>query len=166
MGQPRKTHKAIDSQQHRLWLELVRLGDTHQRQYLRAYQAFTKGRAQSLRSGVLPGAPDPDLHGAAVDSSGPGPVFRAEPAETLRQQRKQAADAVAPGSENGIGPPIADSDVPRAAVWATSPALAEEREARKAADAAFTALAWPPVTTGEACAAYLAGSQESGVTAV
>ena len=113
-----------------LGARLVRLGDVHQRQYLRAYQAFTKGRAQSLRSGVVPGAPHPDLHGDPVDSSGSEPAFRAESAETLRQQRQQAADVLAPGPENGIGPPIPDSDVQRAAVRATSPLLDEERASR------------------------------------
>ena len=105
-----------------LGVQLVRLGETHQRRFDRAFQAFLKGRAQSAKSGVLPGAPHPDLHGEAVDTSGsePEPVLDAEPAETLHQQRKQAADAVAPGPENGIGPPIAGSDRQRAAVRATS----------------------------------------------
>jgi hypothetical protein len=104
-----------------LGAQLVRLGDTHQRQYCRAYQAFTKGRAQSVRTGVVPGAPHPDLHGKPVDTSASesGPVFSTESAETLRQQRRQAADALAPGPENGIGPPIFGSEVQRAAVAAT-----------------------------------------------
>jgi hypothetical protein len=32
-----------------------------------------------------------------------------------------------------------------------------EPAAHQAADAAFTALAWPPAMTGEACAAFLCG---------
>ena len=52
-----------------LGVQLVRLGETHQRRFDRAYQAFLKGRAQSARSGVLPGAPDPDLHGEPVDTA-------------------------------------------------------------------------------------------------
>ena len=140
-----------------LGMQLVRLGETHQRRFDRAFQAYLKGRAQSAKSGVLPGAPHPDLHGEAVDPSGSEPTSSVAAAETLRQQRKQAADELAPGPENGIGPAIPRSDAERAAVRATSEWMAEERAARQAADAAFTALAWPLVTTGEACAAYLCG---------
>ena len=131
-----------------LGVQLVRLGETHQRRFDRAFQAFLKGRAQMRKSGVLPGAPDPDLHGEAVDLSVSEPTFSVAAAETLRQQRKQAADEVAPGPENGIGPAIPRSEAERAAVRATSEEMAEEREARKAADAAFTALAWPADNDG------------------
>jgi len=140
-----------------LGAQLVRLGDTHQRQFDRAYQAFLKGRAQSARSGVLPGAPVPDLHGEPVDTDAfaPEPAFCAESAETLRQQRQQVADALAPSPENGIGPAIPGSDVQRAAVRATGLDSAEKLKARAETDAAFTALACPPAMTGEACAASL-----------
>jgi len=113
-----------------LGAQLVRLGETHQRQFDRAYQAFLKGRAQSARTGVLPGAPAPHLHGEPVDprASEPGPVFGVASAETLRQQRKQAADRLAPGPENGIGPPIPRSDAQRAALRASEPVSAAQRE--------------------------------------
>jgi hypothetical protein len=136
-----------------LGMQMVRLAETHQRRFDRAFQAFLKGRAQSAKSGVLPGEPDPKLHGVGVFPSGSEPTVRVAAAETRRRQRKQVADEIAPGPQNGIGPAIPRSEAQRAAVRAEG--TDDECEARQAADSAFTALAWPPVTTGEACAAYL-----------
>ena len=45
---------------------LLREAETHGRHFHRAYNAFLKGRAQSEKSGRLPGAPNPELHGESV----------------------------------------------------------------------------------------------------
>lgn len=97
-------------------MHMVRLAETHQRRFDRAMQGLLKGRAQSARSGVLPGAPTRNLH--CVDPGVSEPASGVASAETLGRQRKQAADEVAPGPENGIGPPIPRSEVQRAAVRA------------------------------------------------
>jgi hypothetical protein len=114
-----------------LGMALTRLGDLHQRQFNRAYNAFLKGRAYSEKTGRLPGAPIPGLHGEPHDTRGSESdrVSRAESAEALRRQRKQAAETLAPGPENGIGPAIADSDVPRAAAVAAWPDYVAKQEA-------------------------------------
>ena len=54
-------------------VQLQRNADAHERQYLRAYNAFLKGRAQSEKSERLPGEPCPDLHGASVVRPEPAP---------------------------------------------------------------------------------------------
>jgi hypothetical protein len=145
----------------RLGAQLVRLGETHERQFYRAYNTFMKGRALSAKAGVLPGAPDPMLHAEPEDDTGPvpevEPVSDVDSAEESRRQRMQAADALAPGRENGIGAAIVRGDRERAAVMAAGPMSAEEIKARRDADeeAEFTALASTPTATLEASAEYL-----------
>ena len=99
--------------------------ETHERHFHRAYQAFLKGRAQSEKTGRLPGAPIPDLHNESVAAPAasvmpdPGPDSR--PAEQDAAQRKQDAAALAPGGENSIGAPIPQGDGFREAVMAAEP---------------------------------------------
>ena len=58
-------------------------------------------------------------------------------------RRKQAADALAPGGENGIGAPTARGDTDRAAVMATLPLSADEPSAQCAAEGLTVAAADP-----------------------
>ena len=67
--------------------------------------------------------PSADLHGAADETPttvAPVSVPESMSVEQGVAQRKQAAAALAPGGENGIGPPIARGDSGRAAVMATT----------------------------------------------
>jgi hypothetical protein len=109
---------------------LVREADLHERQFHRAYNAFLKGRAQSARTGQLPGQPEEDLHGNPDDSLA-NPVAQAPGTvspEQARAQRQEEADALAPGPENGIGPPIFRGDRQRVA------AMEARAESASAAD--------------------------------
>jgi hypothetical protein len=112
---------------------LLREAESHNRQYHRAYNAFLKGRAYSAKTGWLPGQPQADLHPGADDT--PTAVV-AEPVSVEERvaRRKQAAEALAPGGENGIGEPIVSGDLGRAAVRAAGPLSAEELEAQAAAE--------------------------------
>ncbi len=103
---------------------LLREAESHDRHFHRAYNAFLKGRAQSAKTGLLPGQPQTDLHeGADVTTATVAPVSGPEPmpVEQGAAQRKQAAAALAPGGENGIGMPMPRGDNERAAVLATGP---------------------------------------------
>ena len=99
-----------------LGAQLVRQAELHERQFHRAYSAFLKGRDQSEKSGRLPGAPNPDVHGEA--ESEPGATAAAEPesgpaavsAEEARAERKRAAAVLAPGDVNGIAAPMPQAD--------------------------------------------------------
>ena len=116
---------------------LLREAESHNRHYHRAYNAFLKGRAYSAKTGRLPGQPEADLHGEADETPAtvvPVPVSESMPAEQGVARRKQAAEALAPGGENGIGPPIFRGDNGRAAVVATGPLAAEELLAQEAAE--------------------------------
>ena len=102
-----------------LGAQLVRQAELHERQFHRAYSALLKGRNQSEKSGRLPGAPNPDVHGEA--ESDVIATTTAEPeagavvsAEEARAQRKQAAEVLAPGGANGIAAPV-----PRGDDWRT-----------------------------------------------
>ena len=57
-----------------LGAQLVRQIEIHDRQFHRSYSAFLKGRAQSVKSGRLPGGADDDLHGVADESLLTAPV--------------------------------------------------------------------------------------------
>jgi hypothetical protein len=84
---------------------LLRHERAHTLTYHRAYDAFLKGRVLSLKTGRLPGAPDPvaddtEQARAAVDpAAAPGATAVTEG----RDQRKRAAEELAPGPDNGIG---------------------------------------------------------------
>ncbi len=84
--------------------------------------------AYSAKTGRLPGQPQADLHGEADETTATvAPVSAPEPMSVEQgvAQRKQAAAALAPGGENGIGMPMARGDDGRAAVMATGPFSAE-----------------------------------------
>jgi len=103
---------------------LLREAEVHNRHYHRAYNTFLKGRAYSAKSGRLPGQPEAGVHGEAnATPAKVAPVAVAEPvsAEQGVARRKQEAEALAPGGENGIGRPTAHGDRERAAVMATLP---------------------------------------------
>ena len=142
-----------------LGVQLVRLGETHQRRFDRAFQAFLKGRAQSARAAwcrVLPIRIFTANRWISADRS------------PNRCSRRGGGRAAAPAAEAGgrcgragfgerhrpadrrLGPPAGGGA-------GDCGGSGRGRAARQAADAAFTALAWPPVATGEACAAYLCG---------
>jgi len=108
---------------------LLREAESHNRTYHRAYNAFLKGRGYSAKSGKLPGQPEADLHGEAhATPTTVTPVSVAEPVSVEQgvARRKEAAEALAPGGENGIGGPMPRGDEERAAVVATLPLPAEE----------------------------------------
>ena len=121
---------------------LVREMELHDRQFHRAYGAFLKGRNQSEKTGRLPGASNPELHGTEDDSP---TAARAKPeppsmsAEEAAAQRKREAAALAPAGENGIGAPTVRGDLERAGVMASGPLSQEELVARAAATAAAEA---------------------------
>jgi hypothetical protein len=71
----------------------------HAQVYQRAYEAFLKGRALSLKTGRLPGAPD----GGAEYEPAPAAKPDAPTVAEGRARRKRAAEALAPGPGNGIG---------------------------------------------------------------
>jgi hypothetical protein len=120
---------------------IVRQLQIHQQQFQRAYDAFLKGRKHSEKSGQVPGAPIPGIHFQADDvpvvEPDARPVKQAQaegrespitrsvmptvgvPVNEARRQRKQMADAVAPGGDNGIGAPVVRGDVFRAAAVST-----------------------------------------------
>ena len=98
----------------------------HRLNYLRAYEAFLKGRKETVKSGVLPGAPQPSVHeeGDADGVSEPEPGSR--PAAKSPAERKAEANKIAPGAANGIGAPVVDSEVFRRAVRAADKLSPEE----------------------------------------
>jgi len=105
---------------------LLRQAESHNRQYDRAYGAFLKGRAYSEKTGWLPGQPQTDLHGGAEETPAtvaPEPMS----VDQAAAQRRQEAEALAPGGENGIGMPTTEADILRAAVVETLPLAAEEQ---------------------------------------
>jgi hypothetical protein len=82
--------------------------------YRRAYEAFLKGRLQSLKTGRPPGAPGPVGDGDAVQETAAVDRWPASDATSVaeaRARRKRAAEALAPGPENGIGAAEARGDV-------------------------------------------------------
>jgi hypothetical protein len=89
---------------------LLRHERAHGLVYDRAYGAFVKGRLQSLKTGLPPGAPVGVDHAEAEPTSGAVPSDRAVVAER-RTGRMRAAEAVAPGAGNGIGAPPGQRDV-------------------------------------------------------
>jgi hypothetical protein len=99
-----------------LGAQLVRQAELHERQLLRSYNAFVKGRNQSAKSNRLPGEPDPDMHGegepeaTAAAAAEPEARRTAVSAEEAREQRKQAAAVLAPGGANSIAAPMARAD--------------------------------------------------------
>ncbi len=107
---------------------LLRQAESHDRQFHRAYNAFLKGRAYSAKTGLLPGQAEAGLHGEAHQTRGtvaPVPVSVPESVEQGAARRKEAAAAVAPGGENGIGVPMPGGDLGRAAVKAAGPPAAD-----------------------------------------
>jgi len=108
---------------------LLREAESHNRHYDRAYNAFLKGRGYSAKSGRLPGQPDADLHGKAdATPATVVPVSVPEPMSVEQgvARRKEEAEALAPGGENGIGVPTVRGERERAAVMATLPLSSEE----------------------------------------
>jgi hypothetical protein len=131
---------------------LLRHLRTHESHFHRAYQAFLKGRKETARTGLLPGQPIAHIHGApnetpAQDQPEPGPEAVVVPVQQAQAARKQGANTVAPGADNGIGASAA-SDIYRAAVVATGftpPPRQTEEDARVKAEAPQnTPLATPP----------------------
>ena len=129
---------------------LLRHLRTHESHYHRAYQAFLKGRKETARTGLLPGQPIANIHGApnenetpAKDEPGTGvePEVEVVPVQQARAVRKQGANTVAPGgdNDNGIGASAA-GDIYRAAVVATGftppPPRQTEPDARAEAEVA------------------------------
>ena len=93
---------------------LLRHERAHGLTFDRAYAAFLKGRLQSLKTGRPPGAPHPiaDDAGQASADDEPGPRRGSDATRVAEEKvrRKQAAAAVAPGADNGIGAPQAHAD--------------------------------------------------------
>ena len=112
-----------------LGAQLVRLAQSHDREYLRVYEAFRKGRERSARTGLVPGISTPAVQGQADAGITPDREPESDRVETARAERRQGAEALAPGTENGIGAPIPQGDVFRAAVMATGPLSEEELRA-------------------------------------
>ena len=102
---------------------LLREAESHSRQFYLAYNAFLKGRAYTAKTGRLPGEPEAGLHGAADETPA---AVTPEPAEQGAARRKQEAEALAPGGDNDIGPPIDRGDRGREAVKAAGPLPDEE----------------------------------------
>ncbi len=109
-----------------LGAQLIREAETHERQYLRAYQAFVRGRAQAVKTGMPPGISDPSVQGGMNEVPTDVPEPEPDGVAAAAAQRRQAADALAPGEENGIGVAIFRGDAMRAAVLATNPMSMEE----------------------------------------
>ncbi len=61
----------------KLGAQLLQQYRTYDIQYHRAYNAFLKGRKETTKTGLLPGQPVPDIHGAANDT--PAADLRPEP---------------------------------------------------------------------------------------
>ena len=89
---------------------LLREAQSHERQFHRAYQALLKGRAQSEKTGQLPGALHEDLHGASVETATVAPGRETVSAEHATAQREHDTAELAPGGANGIGAPALDAD--------------------------------------------------------
>jgi hypothetical protein len=109
----------------------------HELHFHRAYQAFIKGRKESARTGLLPGQPQPALHGpadttAVAAAPEPEPGATSSPVAHSRETRKREADALRPSRENGIGAAVVSGDFMRAATMATGLTGEEiERRARE-----------------------------------
>ena len=90
-----------------LGAQLVRQAELHERQLLRSYNAFVKGRNQSEKSGRLPGAPNPDVHGGAEPDATAAAAAEPEAglitvsAEEARAERKRASGGAA-GRPGGV----------------------------------------------------------------
>ena len=83
---------------------LLRHDRAHGLVYDRSYNAFLKGRLQSLKTGRPPGAPDPvDDEEADRNPDSVAVAAAAAAVAESRARRKRAAAAVAPGADNGIG---------------------------------------------------------------
>jgi hypothetical protein len=136
---------------------LLRHERAHEHQYHCAYQAFIKGRQQTARTGLLPGQPQPALHGRATTADtgvDPDPERELDPdsvsVEQARLRRKQHADAVAPGVGNGIGASIVAGDFMREATMATGLTGEEiERRAREEMEQEEQLPKAPPIAAGE-----------------
>ena len=89
---------------------LLRHERAHGLTYDRAYAAFVKGRLQSLKTGRPPGAPSADDDDDADHTVSAAVVSDAPVVAERRDQRKRAAEAVAPGAGNGIGAPEGQAD--------------------------------------------------------
>jgi hypothetical protein len=105
-------------------MQLARLDRMHRQNFLQAYQAFLKGRKESLKTGMAAGSPGADLEGSDPRHSMTAPMSHEE-AEAQRRaaslatcQRAEGADRVAPGGKNGIGATPFTADFMRAAVRA------------------------------------------------
>jgi hypothetical protein len=105
---------------------LQREADNQARHFHRAYNAFLKGRAQSEKTGRLPGGPIPELHEPSALAPEPAPDTDTGPADQAAARRKQDAAALAPGGENGIGAPVPLHDHLRAAATAARSGSADE----------------------------------------
>jgi hypothetical protein len=131
---------------------LLRHERTHGLMYKRAYEAFLKGRAQSLKTGRPPGAPDQADAGGADPARAAAPGPAADPAAAAaavaeaRARRKREADAVAPGVDKPIGAPEPPGDFMREEVRKARP--------RTCATAAGTS---PAASEGQATAASVPG---------
>jgi hypothetical protein len=105
-------------------VRLLRQEQAHGRVFHRAYEAFLKGRLQSIKTGRPPGAPDAgDENGAdpqTADVEREAEAQRAAAAEA-QARRKREAEAVAPGPDNGIGVVDTWGDVMRERVMEVRP---------------------------------------------
>jgi hypothetical protein len=106
---------------------LLRHERAHGLTFQRAYDAFLKGRLQSLKTGRPPGAPE-RVDGGEEDHPAKGVVVSdAAAVEERRVRRKRAAEAVAPGAENGIAAPRGHGDVMVDAVLRARPTTSESQ---------------------------------------
>jgi hypothetical protein len=107
-------------------MQLARLDKMHRQNFLQAYQAFLKGRKESLKTGRAPGAAVAGLEGALEQ-----PAFTRmsdDEAEAGRRAAKAATEAraaaaalVSPGPKNGIGARQLDADFMIRKVRASAP---------------------------------------------
>ena len=104
----------------KLGAQLLRHARMHELQFLSAYKEFLKGRQETAKTGLPPGAPSVEAanryKAAAAPESATGagpPTAERETVEEGVARRKGQAAAVEPGAAGGIGSPIPRGDAER-----------------------------------------------------
>jgi hypothetical protein len=113
-------------------MQLKRMVGMHEQGFLKAYEAFLKGRRESRKSGAVPGAP---VAGAADGGAAFFPPRQApdeaaaerQASQAAAEERRQQADDAAAGAKNGIGAQLFNGDAMREgmrarATWPAPPA--------------------------------------------
>jgi hypothetical protein len=90
-------------------MQLARLERMHQQEFDRAYQAFLRGRAESRKTGAVPGARVAGVHDGPAEQFVPIPTAAGakaagrQAAQQAALARQDASARVVPGAKNGIG---------------------------------------------------------------